>query len=342
MRKVWLVFLLPLLLVCGSSAVDQSSDKKKLDKPDDKAKKVEDTPSVKRGLWEAVMDDHSLVKVELLQEQIQVATPYGLLKVPASDVRRIEFMSRPVPDAPKKIAAAIEKLKSDEFAVREAGNKELVELGPASYHAVVEATHAEDLEVKQRATAVLKKLEQKFPTEELRRKPHDVIETPTFTIAGHIQGSSLKVKTVYFGEVQLKLPDIRTFSSLGSTRGATLALDASKYAAPGGTAWLETGVAVRSGTRLLITATGEIDMYPLGGYNGQYRATPSGPKWGGTYVAPSPGMIVGRVGSSGKEFTIGEKYEGTPGEVGMLHLRIITSPWSNASSGEYKVTIRGK
>ena len=55
MRAVWLVFLLPLLLVCGSAAVDQSSpDKKKTTAPDksaDKVKKVNEKPAARPDLF---------------------------------------------------------------------------------------------------------------------------------------------------------------------------------------------------------------------------------------------------------------------------------------------------
>jgi hypothetical protein len=301
------------------------------------------------ALFEAVLDDRSVVRIALLQEHIQVVTPYGKLEVPATQVRRVEFTPRPVPDAPKRVKAAIEKLKSDEFTEREAGTKELLALGLASYHPVLEATRSEDLEVKKRAQAVLEKLEKKYPAEELRRKPYDLVHTPTFTIAGQIQGASLKVKNAYFGEAQLKLGDLRSLASVGVGRDMTLALDASRYAMPGAApTWLATNVTVRAGGRLLIKATGEIDMYPMGGYNGQYMARPGGPKWAGVAGGKGaavvqvalPGMVMGRIGTGGKEFVVGEKYEGTPGEAGTLYLRIAGSPWNNASTGEYKVSIQ--
>ena len=341
MRGVRLCFLLPLFLfVCGSAGLDRETPAHK--GPRKPAARDEDRSAVKAILFEAVMDDHSTVRVGLLQGSIEVTTPYGLLEVPAGQVRRIDFTPRPVPDAPKRVAAAIQKLRSDVFAEREAGMKELLALGAASYPAVVEATHSEDLEVKKRAQAVQEKLEKKCPAEELSRKPHDLIETPTFTIAGHVRGATLKVKTVYFGEAQLKLGDLRRLTSLARARGVIVALDSARYALPGGTAWLQTNVTVGARQRLLVTAAGEIDMYPLGGYNGQYMASPRGPKWGGAYPAPAPGAIVGRIGPSGKEFLLGEKYAGSPGETGLLYLRIVPSPWSNASTGEYRLTIRAE
>jgi hypothetical protein len=268
--------------------------------------------------------------------------------VPAEHIRNIDFTPRPVPDVHKRVAAAIEKLNSDVFAEREAASRDLMALAPASYWPLVEATRAEDLEVKKRAQSVLAKLEKKFPVEELRRKPHDLIQTPTFTIAGLIQGGTLKVKPAYFAETQLKLGNLRSLRSLGSGREVTVAVDAARYAMPPGTAWMETKVSVRARSRLVVAASGEIDMYPLAGSVGQYRAGPDGPKWAGGIamkggagsVIASPGMLLGRIGTSGKEFVLGAKYDGLAEDEGVLYLRIVPSPWNNASSGEYKVTIR--
>jgi hypothetical protein len=345
MRRLW--FLLPLfLLVGGSAGFDQPPSATKGAakgagaKPARKVEKAVEKSAAGPALFEVVLEDRSLVRLALLQQQLQVDTPYGSLKVPAGDIRAIDFAPRPVPDAPRRVAAAIGKLGSEVFADRQAAEKELLALGPVSYHAVVEASRSIDLEVKKRAQAVLEKLEKKFPAEELRRKPHDLIHTPTFTIAGYLHGASLEFKNTYFGAARLKLGDLRSLRSLGLSRDVTVTLDSSRYAAPGAAVWLETNVTVRSGTRLVIRVQGEIDMYPLGGYNGQYMATPRGPKWGGRYPALAPGLVVGRIGTGGKEFAIGEKYEGSPGEAGTLYLRIVTSPWNNASSGAYKVTIR--
>src|SRR5262249_56247493 len=94
-------------------------------------------------------------------------------------------------------------------------------------------------------------------------------------------------------------------------------------------------------TTLVIQASGEVDMYPLGGYVGQYKTGPNGNMtWG---IHPQDGKVsgalIGRVGDGGQEFVVGQRYEGRPGQLGKLYLRVGASPWSNAPSGEYKVTV---
>ncbi len=86
-----------------------------------------------------------------------------------------------------------------------------------------------------------------------------------------------------------------------------------------------------------------MDLNPQGG-NGQFRTGPAGTQqWGvnGNERHP-PGVLLGRVGDKGREFVIGEKFEGKPGEQGKLYLRIVSGPWGNTSAGEYKVKVSSR
>jgi hypothetical protein len=227
MRRVSLCLLLSLLLFAGGSAgLDHSPSANKVsaksgEKPATSSNSKE--TSAQPIAFEAVMGDRSVVRIGLLDAHVRIATHYGSLEVPAAQIQSIEFTHRPVPDAPKRVAAAIEKLKSDDFDVRQAGTKELVALGPASYHPLVEACGSTDLEVKKRAQGVIVTLEKQYAREELQRKPYDLIQTPTFTIAGLIQPATLNVRTAYFGEARVKLGDVRSFRAMGEGRDATLA-----------------------------------------------------------------------------------------------------------------------
>jgi hypothetical protein len=53
----------------------------------------------------------------------------------------------------------------------------------------------------------------------------------------------------------------------------------------------------------------------------------------------NPGQLLGRVGKSGKIFSVGEHYRGTPGESGKLYLRVHPSPWGNQMLGTYSAKV---
>jgi hypothetical protein len=339
--RSWIV--LPLFFFLGGSAV--------LDRP---ARTAAPTtrlagPATKPEVtFEARLEDQSLVRVRMLSEQIQVSTPYGRLTVPVQDIRRIEFGHHPGVGVPKRIAAAIEQLAAKTFDAREAAGKQLLALGPLSYPALQQATKAADLEVVRRAKGLLEKLEARYSTEQLQRRWHDLVHTPTFVIAGRVEGEGLKVKTAYFGETQLRLADLWLLRSLGSDTEGNVTVDSARYANPGAVTWMETDVEIREGSEVEITATGQIDMWPMPGGAGAWTATPTGPNWaggrggGGMVAGQDPGVLLGRIGKAGKEITLGALWNERATQSGRLYLRISPSPWGNASTGEYKVKIRIK
>jgi hypothetical protein len=343
MRLLRALFLLPLFLAVASSVGFDQPASTKTAKPDTK----EDTkPAPAVPGFEASLEDSSVVHLTLLQEQVQVTTPYGVLKVPVRDIQGIDFGQRISEASSRRIRSAIEQLASKTPADRAAAGSTLLELGPASFAALRDAAGSADREVVRRAQTLLTKLEAKYSKQRLQRKHHDLVHTPTFTIAGRVEGTVLKIRTPYFGEKELKLADVVSLRSTTAGTRATLVVAAARYALPGQGAWMETAVRIRPRTRLQVTATGQIDLYPQPGGASTYVSGPGGAKWGrgfakGTAMpqGQTPGTLLGRIGKSGKEFVVGEKYEGTPGEDGLLHLRIVGSPWNNNATGEYRVVI---
>jgi hypothetical protein len=299
----------------------------------------------KEVTFEARLDDESVVRVRLLCDQIHVTTPYGRLFVPVTDIQRIEFGYHSTTAMQKRIREAVAQLAAKTYETREGASKQLLALGPVSYSALRQATNASDLEVVRRAKSLVEKMEAKCSPEQLQRKSYDLVHTPTFTIAGQIEGGELKVRTSYFGETRLKLANLIRLRSLGSDSEALVTIDSARYANPGAIAWMETEVEIREGARVEITASGQIDMYPLGGYTGQWMATAAGPGWGGGFGqvgGQMPGVLIGRIGKNGKEIALRDSWSETASNGGRLYLRIVPSPWGNASTGTYKVAIRFK
>jgi hypothetical protein len=287
---------------------------------------------------EATLEDESVIRLVLLDDHFRIQTPYGPLKVPVADIEAMQLRLRPGLAAEKRIRSAVTDLSADVFDKREAGKKALLELGPASYHAVVEATRSDDLEVAKRAKDVQAKLEAEFPQSLLQREPYDIIQTPMFRIVGQVDATFLKVRTAHFGEAQLKLESLRDLRMANGARAATVEVDAARYSDLRGTAWLETKIEVRARTHLQIKATGEVNLWPQGGRMAIYLARPIGSNQG-MLEGFASGALVGRVGEKGRTFLIGESYDGIPEGQGKLYLRIISNPWGNTNEGKYTVTI---
>ena len=286
----------------------------------------------------------STVRMHVQSDKLEIATVYGKLLVPMKDVRYIEFGAHVPEGYAEKIEAAIKKLGHSEFREREKAVAALVELGPYSYAATVEATHAPEAEAANRAKTAVQKLQAKFPKKDLKISQEDKVVTPSFTIAGRIMTPTIKVKTEYFGESELTLATMRTMRSLAPSGADVEAkIDAAKYAVAG--QWLATSFQVDGRSPIVITAKGQVDLAPdqpgdiVAGPNGMGKgAAGFGAAIGKKAAAKNAGgMLIGKIGENGDPFAIGVRYEGTPLQAGILYLHINPSPYSATSSGSYDV-----
>jgi hypothetical protein len=280
--------------------------------------------------------DGSVVRMTLLQEQLDVMTRYGKLSVPLAEIRRIEFGLH-IPDGLcDQIGGAIKLLGSDVYRDREGATRDLLQAGHWACPALQKASKSTDPETAQRASQVLKQIGEKTSPELLRLKEDDVVQTSEFTIVGRIVSPALKAQSPHFGDVSLKLSDLRAMHIRQQCNTGELVVDAAKYGCEPNQ-WLDTGVIVDPSMRLVVVVHGQVDLWPQ--TPGQYIAGPKGYNAvgkGGPFMA---GSLIGRIGENGKPFLVGEKYETPVGEEGKFYLHIVPSPWNAPSVGSYHVRI---
>jgi len=275
--------------------------------------------------------DGSHLKMVLLVESIEMMTKYGKVSVPIIDMRRIDFGLR-IPSAtltraesamallndPKRgDAAKNDLLQSGEFAVP------LLRQAARRPHAVSER-------------ALLEELKQRLPSDQFEARLYDTIHAAEFPVTGRVEAAAFKAKSPYFGDVLLRLDEVRTIRWLAAPERDELVVDAAKHGTMS-QLWLDTGIDL-SGESVRIIASGMIDLYPLGGEKGVYMATPNGNARVGRQTAFPAGALIGRIGNDGKPFLVGERYEGTPAR-GRLYLRIEIGPWQVQPLGSYTVRV---
>lgn len=283
-------------------------------------------------------DGTTVRKVVVLQDNLEVVTRYGKLTVPTKDIRRIEFGFRLPPETAKKVADLIKDLGSNNFQRRQDANKELLALGRLAYPVLLKEAKNTDLESNRRAIALVEKIREKVPANQLRVKDYDMIHTKEFAIAGRITSDAIKARSQHFGELQLKVPDLRSMRSMAGSGEATVSVDATKYCSANNTTWLDTGFEVNAEVSLAITASGQVDLYANQG-GGQYLSGPEGNAnvgRSGTYL---PGQLLGRIGTNGKVFTIGQRHDSTPTSEGKLFVRIVGINGSSGASGSFELKI---
>jgi hypothetical protein len=294
----------------------------------------------------------------VLQESLDVTTRYGKLTIPISDIRNIEFGLHLPDEVAKQVETAVQRLGGNAHADREAASRELVQLGHQAYPAVQGAVKSKDPEVSRRAEEVVKRIRDKVPTHLLRLDANDRIETAVFPIVGRISSGTLKARSAYFGEKEIRISDLLTVHFNNARGTSEFTVDAAKYGSPT-SQWLNTGLEVDADTDLNITASGQVDLRDDG--TGRFVTGPAGfsraggigamQKMAGGMGGPGmggPGMgavnfaggaLIGRIGESGDAFYVGENFKGKPGLRGKLYLHIVPSPWGMNSVGSYKVKV---
>jgi hypothetical protein len=186
-----------------------------VEKPSGEKASKPDKPAGEGGTFEVHFNDDGHLKVKLRDEKIELVTPYGKLTIPASEVRRVEFATRIPDDLAKKIEAAIISLASADFKTRETATSELQAAGAAAFGPLTKAMQSGDAEVRKRAEELLTKLREEISEDRLEVRPYDVVHTPHSKIAGKISAPSLKVTTAQFGELSMKLADVRSINAPG-------------------------------------------------------------------------------------------------------------------------------
>lgn len=151
--------------------------------------------------------DGSSLKLKLLDETIDLVTPYGPLKIPVRVIRRIEFGMRLTDAELKEIDAALADLTGSNPAKRDTAKAMLGGLGEKAIPALRRASRGANADTIAHIDAVLDKLTANRTAADLR--DHDMVYTEDSQIAGRLPVASVRVLTAQFGEQRLKFEGVK-------------------------------------------------------------------------------------------------------------------------------------
>ncbi len=279
-------------------------------------------------------------------EHIAVATKYGELKVPVTELVQIRFAER----IPADVSAAIEKfiaqLGAEDFDARVAASEELEKIGAHAIYAVKQATKSSDEEVKKRAKEILKAINAQAKKEAPAAKTtedeisliqgrDDEIVTTRMTIKGRVTQDQFVIQSRY-GTLSVDTSNLAgiVFRSVGPTSKKVTV--APSFQPPGN--WLDTKLTVERGQRLRVSATGQTLVS-----NYSVSATPDGASQYSTSrsFGNFPVLsLIGKIGRKGKPFLVGSNFRGKASGAGKLYLAITPFYYyPQGAGGSYKVKI---
>jgi hypothetical protein len=171
-------------------------------------------------------------------------------------------------------------------------------------------------------------------------RDEDSLVTPSFQVIGKVTPTQVQVVSKY-GTLRVKLEDVREILQIGVEGAAStkrFTVDASHRAT--GT-WLNTGMRLKRGTDVRISATGQITMSPWGS---NHISTPDGTLNIGWYISNQVpyGALIGRIGENGDIFMVGQNKRFKADGNGTLYLAFAMNQNYNNNQfpGQYKVTVR--
>jgi hypothetical protein len=168
----------------------------------------------KVGEWEARFPDGKLQKLTVLDDTLTLETAFGTLKIPAREVRRIEFGVRYTAADRRRIEQAIADVLAADAPSRERGKDVLVEVGLKAYPLVARA--AKKGRTSPHLAQVLDKLRGMTPEDYGEVRDHDVVVAADESrLAGTLGPDALTVK-VGDRERPLRWSDARVLVNGGS------------------------------------------------------------------------------------------------------------------------------
>ncbi|MCW3072837.1 MAG: hypothetical protein JWO44_2727 [Bacteroidetes bacterium] len=292
---------------------------------------------------------------------IVLVTDYGKLEIPLKNVTSLDLgLSADKADA-AKTGSLVKQLSNSDEKLRKSAYDELLKSDIRAVIAISDLVSSSKYEpstfTDYTAEAALSELQAKYGLDE-NISAKDVVSIDyEYSIGGVYDFAKIELKTEY-GTLSVpkeKIKHIDVLFSGGSENGeVTFKLMGSKHISSnmnGG--WLKTGIMVKPGQKLNITASGEITFASLSGSaykpDGSIAGSPA-PAETNTYDSygayssgatyPTYGNVVYKIGENSTQvLKAGAKFNGTASASGMLYLSVYETVYNAANSGSYTVKI---
>lgn len=291
--------------------------------------------------------DGTVYKATLVVENIQVKTKYGILAIPVKDIRTIEVGFHLDSMTQAKVDSLINKMGDMKYANRIDAIEELIKMGSKAYPALLTATKHKDMEVKSKAQRALDRIKDNYPyNHKFKIDSNDRIETEGFMVIGEIVFDNIPATSEHFGQVKLNPRILSNMVFAKAKAFGKIELDANVYNMsrmidrhdPTGDLWLDSGINLKFNESLAIQATGTIDLWPI--TPGQHTCGPNGHGTALPTKTAKHGALYGRVGEHGKEFLVGENFNGVASGDGKLYLTVGPTPWpGNQMQGKFWIKV---
>lgn len=291
---------------------------------------------------------------------VTLVTDYGKLEVPIKNITSIDMGITSDKSTADKVENMVKQLNNSSEDIRKNTYNQLTAMDISAIPALSDLLYSPKYEpgtyTDYTPESALTELKSKYNVSDDFQSKDIVTIDNQYTMGGTYSFGKVDLKTEY-GTLTIPKEKIQHMDVMYSSPvegEMTFKLYASKHISAnliGG--WLKTGIIVKSGQKVNITATGEVTFASLSGskykpdgtVSGSTGESYGGEEYGDDYnysassTYPTYGNVVYKIGEDGYVMKAGAKFNGTMASNGMLYLAIYETVYNAANTGSYTVKV---
>jgi hypothetical protein len=289
---------------------------------------------------------------------VSLVTDYGKLEIPLKSISSIDIGITSDKAMNDKVVNLVKQMGNSSEEVRKNTYNQLISLDIRAIPALTEMLYSASYEpaafTDYSPESALSELRSKYNVSE-EFSSRDIVSIDNqYTMGGVYDFKKIELKTEY-GTLSVpkeKIEHMEVMYASSAEGELVVKLHASKHISSNPSGWLKTGIMVKSGQKLNITASGEVAFASLSGAKYKPDGTVSGTTYEGSEYGdydygtastyPAYGNVVFKVGDLGIVMKAGAKYTGAVTGNGMLFLAIYETVYNPANTGSYTVKLSVK
>ena len=297
------------------------------------------------------LKDGNIVTGTTKVTNVVLSTAYGKLDVPIKNVTSIELGVKPDYTQKENITNLAKQLLNSNEEMRNKAYSSLVALSVGSIPVLEEIIFSGTYEPSNfndfTLTNALNELKATHGVGNNYKTKDIVVIDYENTMGGVYEFSSVELKTEYgtltIPREKIQKIDVMYFDENTNASKSFKLMASIHISSNTNGGWLKTGVMVKPGQTIFITATGEVTLASLSGNkykpDGSTKNTMSDDYIDsyGTSTYPTYGNVVFKIGETGVATKAGANYNGKATQSGMLYLSIHETVYNASNAGFYTV-----
>lgn len=284
-------------------------------------------------------------------DKINLETSFGKLIIPIKNATTVELGIVENEAKKEELLKKAKSLDASSEEVREKTYQEIIDYGisaiPTLYNFIYSSEYTlNDINTIYTAESALKELKAINNVKDATSFDDVISIDYNYKIGGKSSISAISLKTEY-GSLEIPREKIEKIDIMyieeGDANSKKFVLMASTHISGNQTGgFLSTGINVKPGQKISITASGEVVLASLS--NGKYTPDGAVGTVPNTYDAayPTYGNVVYKIGETGTVMKAGSKFNGISDSSGLLYISIYETVYNSANTGSYSVKVSVK